>query len=112
MTDSLPRSRRSPGPLAGSGPVEEGALSERNSKSRRSPGDPQRSPGSVAERIRDDLSEAGARLLRAQNDRAEAISDITRLASQAQKAGVSIAEIARLATVTRQTVYSLIRGRV
>ncbi len=65
----------------------------------------------AASGVREDLSEAGERLLRAQNDRAEAITDITRLASQAQKAGVSIAEIARLATVTRQTVYSLIRGR-
>lgn len=55
------------------------------------------------------LREAGLRRAQAERDRAEAMLDITSWAVKAQDAGLSIADVARIAGVTRPTVYALIK---
>lgn len=56
------------------------------------------------------LSEAGARLVRAEVERGQAVEDIARWARLARERDLlTVTEIARIAGVSRVTVYSLLR---
>lgn len=58
--------------------------------------------------VRADLGEVGSRRAAAEAARAEAMDDLTRLVRTAVDDGVPVAEVARLAGVTRATVYALL----
>lgn len=63
--------------------------------------------GATDDDARTGLREAGVRRAAAKRDRAEAMRDIADWAQRGLAAGLPVAEMARLAGVTRQTVYTL-----
>lgn len=60
-----------------------------------------------SEDVRVGLAEAGRRRADAERARAEAMADLTRWLRRGRGAGLPVTELARLAGVTRQTVYDL-----
>lgn len=58
--------------------------------------------------IRRGLTEAGGRLAAADRDRRAAIIDIADWLQRGRTAGVEVAQMARLAGITRRTAYALL----
>lgn len=59
--------------------------------------------------VRADLAEVGSRRAAAEQARASAMADLVQLVRRGHDEGVPVAEMARLAGVTRVTVYALLK---